>query len=438
MRETGRRRRLLRPVVIGLSAVVALAVGGSLAASQALAANATGARPAAGFGTLSVTKALFGETVEPYTGKETDVYRYTLTNADGMSVDILTYGGIIQEINVPNLYGQVSDVVLGFGTLQDYVTYDSPPVTANGGPYFGEILGRYANRIANGTFALNQPGIGPITYTLPANDGANSLNGGLVGFGNHVWADQPIQTSTEVGVQLTLVSPNGDEAAAAGSPGCPDGCTGYPGEVKVVVTYTLNNQNQLAVQYAATDESPNLDTVVNLTNNSYFNLSGEDSPALSAYDQLVQINADHYTPTNGAQIPLGTIAPVAGTRFDFTRPRPAGSPAGYDDNWVLNPETPATRGPDGLNLAARAWDLTSGRELTVWTDQPGVQFSTGTFTGSLAGVIGSTNPQVFGYTLDTQHFPDSPNHPSFPSTELDAGKTFVSTTVYQFSLPSLF
>ena len=437
-------------MIAGLAAVLAMVVGGSLAATHATAAGGASARPDQG---LSLSKAFFGNTTEPYTGKSTAVYRYTLTNANGMSVDILTFGGIIQQINVPGR-GGTNDVVLGFKTLQDYVTNDSPPVTANGGPYFGELIGRYGNRIAKGQFTLDQPGAGPVTYTVPVNNGVNSLHGGLVGFGNHIWADQAIQNASEVGVQLTLVSPSGDQAAAAGTPGCPNGCTGYPGELKVVVTYTLNNQNQIGIRYQATDESPNLNTVINLTNHSYFNLAGQDSPAGSAYSQLVQINASKYTPTDTTQIPLGTEVPVAGTPFDFSSPHTIGSriddvsapdnaPAadnqlllaqGYDHNWVLNAQTARTTGPDGLNLAAHAWDPGSGRELTVWTDQPGVQFYSGNFlTGTLTGITGDTYRQGAGYTFETQHFPNSPNQSSFPSTELGAGKTSTSTTVFQFS-----
>jgi aldose 1-epimerase len=450
MREMGRQRRLRRSALIGLTAMVAIAVGGSLAATQAQATTTAVARPAGGGGGLSVSKVLFGQTTEPYTGKETDVYRYTLTNARGMSVDILTYGGIVQEINLPGRNGHEADVVLGFSTLQDYVTEDSPPVTANGGPYFGELIGRYGNRIAKGTFTLDQPGVGPVTYTLPVNNGVNSLHGGLVGFGNHIWADQPIQTSSEVGVQLTLVSPNGDQSAAAGTPGCPNGCTGYPAELKTVVTYTLNNADQLGIHYVATNESSNLNTVLNLTNHSYFNLAGEGSG--SAANQLININANSYTPTDSTQIPTGQIAPVAGTPFDFTHFRTIASgiedctqptsqacqqlliAQGYDHNWVLNARTAATTGPGGLNLAAHALDPASGRELTVWTDQPGVQFYTSNFlNGTLVGISGHIYRQTQAYTFETQHFPNSPNQPSFPSTELDAGKTFTSSTIFAFS-----
>jgi aldose 1-epimerase len=450
MRQIGRQRRLRRLASIGLAAMVAIAVGGSIAATQA---NAAPAARAGHGGGLTISKQYFGSTVEPYTGKETAVYRYTLSNTRGMSVKILTYGGILQEINVPASNGSLADVILGFKTLQDYVTYDSPPVTANGGPYFGELIGRYGNRIANGKFTLNQPGVGPVTYTVPINNNGNSLHGGLVGFGNHIWSAKEVFGHGYVGLQLTLVSPNGDQAAAAGTPGCPDGCTGYPAELKDVTTFTLNNSDQLGIHYKLTNESSNLNTVTNVTDHAYFNLAGEASPAGSAYSQLLQINANKYTPTNTTQIPLGYNASVFGTPFNFTTPHtiggriddvsaPDNSPGynqlliaqGYDHNWVLNPQTRATTGPDGLNLAARAWDPSSGREMSVWTDQPGVQVYTSNFlTGTLVGISGHTYRQGAGYTFETQHFPNSPNQPNFPSTELDAGKTFTSTTVFAFS-----
>jgi aldose 1-epimerase len=450
MREIGRQRRLRGPVTIGLAAMVAIAVGGSLAATQANAASTTPAAAArhANGGGLTLTREFFGQAIEPYTGKETDVFRYTLANANGMSVKIITYGGDVQEINLPDQHGHVADVVLGFKTLNEYVTEDSPPVTANGGPYFGELIGRYGNRIANGTFTLNQPGVGPVKYTLQLNNGPNSLHGGLVGFGNHIWADQPIVTKNKVGVQLTLVSPNGDGGGAPGSPGCPSGCTGYPAKLKVVVTYTLNNKNQLAIHYKATNESSNLNTVLNLTNHAYFNMAGEASG--SAENQVLRINADRFTPTDATLIPTGQLAPVAGTPFDFTHPKTIAPSItdctagvntlgcqqlllahGFDHNWVLN-----TTGPrlGALTLAATALDPASGRELTVWTDQPGVQVYTSNFlNGTLVGISGHIYRQTQAYTFETQHFPDSPNHPSFPSTELDVGKTFTSTTIFAFS-----
>jgi len=438
MREIGRQRRLRGPASIGLAAMVAVAVGGSIAATQASAAPVTHVARA-GSGGLSISKQYFGSTVEPYTGKETAVYRYTLSNAEGMSVKILTFGGILQEINVPSRSGAEADVILGFKTLQDYVTEDSPPVTANGGPYFGELIGRYGNRIANGTFTLNQPGVGPVTYHVPINNNGNSLHGGLVGFGNHIWSAKEVFGNGSVGLQLTLVSPNGDQ--------------GYPATLKDVTTYTLNNADQLGIHYNLTNESSNLNTVTNVTNHAYFNLAGEASPAGSANGQQQQIKPNKNTPTNTTQIPLGYNASVFGTPFNFTTPHtiggriddvsaPDNSPGynqlliaqGYDHNWVLNKQTAATTGPDGLNLAAHAWDQASGRELSVWTDQPGVQVYTSNFlTGTLVGISGHTYRQGAGYTFETQHFPNSPNQPNFPSTELGAGKTFTSTTIFAFS-----
>jgi len=445
MREIGRQRRLRRLVTIGLAAMVAIAVGGSLAATQAQAASTRPAAPQ-----LSLSRQFFGTTTDPYTGNTPrSVFRYTLSNSRGMSVQILTYGGTIQDIWVPGRNG-AADVVLGFKTLADYVKFNSPPVAPTTGVYFGETVGRYANRIANGTFTLNQPGQGAVKYTIPVNNGPNALHGGIVGFGNHIWADQPVSGPGFVGVQLTLVSPNGDEGAAAGSPGCPNGCTGYPAAIKVVVTFTLNNANQLAIHYKTTNLSKNLNTVLNLTNHSYFNLAGESSFPGSAYGQIIRINANKYTPTNTTSIPLGYLASVFGTPMNFTTPFTMGariqdvsanfnSPGfnqlleaqGYDHNWVLNP---GHFGPLGLNLAATALDPGSGRLLTVWTDQPGVQFYTSNFlTGTLVGISGHAYRQGAAYTFETQHFPNSPNQPNFPSTELFAGQTQNTTTIFAFN-----
>jgi aldose 1-epimerase len=441
-------------IAVGIAALV----GGGVAATQANAAPRTpAAASAADHGKLSITKEYFGSTTEPYTGKLTKTYRYVLTNDKGMSVGILSFGGIIQYIDLPGRNGAEADVTLGFKTLQDYVTFDSPPVTANGGPYFGETIGRYGNRIKDGRFTLDQPGVGPVTYTVPVNNGVNSLHGGLVGFGDHVWSQAGLSAGkSSVSVTLQLVSPNGDSSGAAGSPGCPNGCTGYPAQITTDVTFSLNNSDQLSIHYKVKNDSSNLNTVINLTNHSYFNLAGQGSAAGSAYGQYVQINANKYTPTDTTQIPLGFNVPVAGTPFDFRAPHTIGSrisdvsasdgpgvPAadnqlllaqGYDHNWVLNARTKASTGPDGLNLAAHAWDVASGRELTVWTDQPGVQFYSGNFlTGTLVGISGDTYRQGAGYTFETQHFPNSPNQPNFPSTELAAGATTNTTTIFAFS-----
>jgi aldose 1-epimerase len=436
--ESPRRRFGRRARISAISAVAtAAAAAGAFGATAASAAPARPAQAACNCGAPSVSSAPFGSTVEPYTGKNTPVSRYTLKGG-GVTANVLTYGAIIQSISVPSRTGQVADVTLGFKTLADYVKYDSPPVTANGGPYFGESIGRYGNRIAKGTFTLNQPGQGNVTYHVPINNNGNSLHGGLVGFGNHIWAAKAVHGHGSAGVQLTLVSPNGDQ--------------GYPGTLKDVVTYTINSKGALSIHYAVTDESKNLNTVINVTNHSYFNLAGEASPAGSAYSQKIQINANQYTPTDATQIPLAHNVSVKGTPFDFTRPTALGAhiddvtapdnstgnqlliAQGYDHNWVLNKQTRSTTGPDGLNLAARASDPASGRTLTVWTDQPGVQFYSGNFlTGTLVGISGHTYRQGAGYTFETQHFPDSPNHPQFPSTELKAGQTFNSTTIFAFS-----
>jgi aldose 1-epimerase len=448
MREIGRQRRLRRLLAMGLAAMVALAIGGAVTATQAQAAST---RPAASG--LSISKAYFGSAFDKYAGHNLPVYRYTLRNNRGMRVDIITYGATIQDIWVPGSNGVPADVVLGYKTLADYVQFNSPPVAPTTGVYFGETVGRYANRIANGKFTLSQPAVGPVTYTIPVNNGPNSLHGGIVGFGNHVWASQPVFSFGSVGVQMTLISPNGDEGYPAGSPGCPSGCTGYPATIKVVVTFTLNNANQLVIHYKTTNLSSSLNTVVNLTNHSYFNLAGEGSFPGSAYGQIITINANKYTPTNATSIPLGYLASVFGTPMNFTTPFAMGariqdvsanfnSPGynqllqaqGYDHNWVLNPQTPATTGPLGLNLCATASDPGSGRTLTVWTDQPGVQFYTSNFlTGTLVGISGHSYRQGAAYTFETQHFPDSPNQPSFPSTELLAGHTVQSTTIFAFS-----
>jgi aldose 1-epimerase len=446
MRLIERQRRLRRSALIGLAAMIALAVGGSVTATRAQAASTKPAAPG-----LSISKQFFGFAFDKFAGHNLPVFRWTLRNNRGMKVQIITYGATVQDIWVPGSNGVPADVVLGFKTLADYVQFNSPPVAPTTGVYFGETIGRYGNRIANGKFTLNQPGVGPVQYTIPVNNGPNSLHGGIVGFGNHVWASQPVFGLGSVGVRLTLISPNGDEGYPANSPGCPSGCTGYPAAIRVVLTYTLNNANQLILRYTTTNLSSNLNTVINLTNHSYFNLAGESSFPGSAYGQIIRINANHYTPVNTTLIPLGFLASVFGTPMNFTTPFAMGAriqdvsanfnapgsqlliAQGYDHNWVLNPQTAATTGPLGLNLAAIASDPGSGRTLTVWTDQPGVQFYTSNFlTGTLVGISGHTYRQGAAYTFETQHFPNSPNQPNFPSTVLAAGQTQVTTTIFAF------
>ena len=340
----------------------------------------------------------------------TPVTRYTLTNGHGMRVRILTYGGIIQSIEVPDRTGQVGNVALGFPTLDGYLNN-----TGSAKTYFGAIVGRYGNRIAKGAFSLNGN-----EYHVPINNNGNSLHGGTAGFDTKVWQLSQQNGSDSVGVKLQYVSPAGE--------------MGYPGTLTIAVTYTLNQKNELRLDYHATTDAP---TVINLTNHSYFNLAGEDT--LDVYDQKVTIHADNYTPTDPSQIPTGQIAPVKGTPFDFTSPTPIGAridandpqlllARGYDHNWVIN------RGDTtGLVEAARAEDPRTGRTLTVSTTEPGVQFYTANFIdGAFTGTSGHSYRQGAGFTMETQHYPDSPNHPNFPTTTLNPGQTYDSTTVFAF------
>ena len=418
-------RRRMTSASIGVAAAASLVSAGALGLTQA---SASPVHAHFRHSPASVTSEPFGTApAGPYNPAET-VYRYTLTNAHGVQVRILTYGGIVQSINVPDRSGHSADVVLGFKTLKEYVNEVSPPPPAAGGPYFGEIIGRYGNRIANGKFTLHGT-----TYTLPLNNNGNTLHGGFVGFGNRVWSAVKVAG----GVELTLVSPNGDEGSTF-EPTCK--CTGFPGTLTVHVTYTLDNSGSLKIHYTATTDKP---TVINLTNHSYFNLAGEST--LSAMAQKVYMNANKITAVNSLLIPTGGSDSVFGTPFDFTNPHGTAIGArinngtnqqllfgpGYDHNWVINNSGPKL---DGLLLDARATDPASGRELSVWSDQPGVQFYAGNFlTGTLVGIGNHTYRQGAGYTFETQHFPDSPNEPAFPTTELDPGHTYNTTTIFNFS-----
>jgi aldose 1-epimerase len=335
-----------------------------------------------------------------------------------MTVKITNYGGVVQSISVPDRRGHVKNVALGFSNLQGYVTdFTNPPPGGSGNTYFGAIIGRYANRIANGKFTLDGT-----TYTLPQNNGPNTLHGGPDAYNTQVWQATTETGADSVSLKLTYTDP--------------DGYNGFPGQVRNVVTYTLTQGNALRIDYSATTTKP---TVINLTNHTYFNLAGEGSGAV--FDQLLKINADKYTPTNANLIPTGQLAPVAGTPFDFRTIKPIGRDIrsadmpdgnqlvlahGYDHNWVLN--------GSGLKLAAVAADPGSGRVLSTYTTEPGVQFYSGNFlVGDLVGPSGHTYRQSDGFTLETQHYPDSPNEPSFPSTRLDPGHPFASSTIYKFS-----
>jgi aldose 1-epimerase len=329
---------------------------------------------------------------------------YTLTNAHGMEVRAMNYGGIIVSVRVPDRNGQFADVVLGHETLDGY--RPNPP-------FFGAIVGRYANRIANGTFKLDGE-----TYNLPKNDGPNTLHGGDKGFDKAVWDGEPLKGRT--GVAFSYFSKKGEE--------------GFPGNLRVKVTYTLTSANSLEIDYEATTDKA---TPINLSQHSYFNLKGEGDGDI--LDHEIMINADRFTPVDRNLIPTGELRPVKGTPLDFTKPMKIGARIddnydqlvlahGYDHNFVINREG------GGLVLAARVYEPTTGRTLEVSTTQPGVQFYTGNFLdGTITGKQGHVYKKHYGFCLETQHFPDSPNHPSFPSTILRPGETFHQKTVFKFS-----
>lgn len=334
------------------------------------------------------------------------VSKYTLRNATGMEVDVITLGGIITRWTAPDRNGEFRDVVLGFDSLQPYV---------EGNPFFGALVGRYGNRIAGGQFSLDGQ-----TYTLARNNGANHLHGGVRGFDKVLWEAFPGRDSDRSQLMLDYHSPDGEE--------------GYPGKLDVRVVYTLTDDNALEIVYQAVTDKP---TVVNLTQHTYFNLSGDFSRDI--LDTELQLNADAYLPVDTGLIPTGEIRQVAGTAFDFTEPKTIGRDVGaddpqlrvgggYDHCWVLRREGP------GLTPAATAYHRESGRLLQVSTEEPGVQFYIGNFLdGSLPAQGGGTYGKRSGFCLETQHFPDSPNRPEFPSTRLDPGQIYHTRTVFAFS-----
>ncbi len=392
MRTILSKRRL---VLAALASLVVVAVTAT-AALSAVSMSAAGCSP-------SMKKEPFGSVG----GQAVD--RYTLTNCNRMEVKVLTYGGIFQSIVVPGKGNKLANVTLGFDNLQDYVDKS---------PYFGCITGRYANRIANGQFTLDGT-----TYSLPINNPPNSLHGGFVGFDKHVWAATPFQTSKTVGLVLEFTSPDGDQ--------------GYPGTLTTKVTYTLTEQNEIVMDYHATTDAP---TIVNLTNHAYWNLQGEGTSDI--YDHVLELRAPQYTPVDATLIPTGAIDPVAGTPLDFTKPTPIGDRIrdghpqlvigrGYDHNWVLDRPSPSDT---KLILAARVHEPDGGRVLSIFTTEPGIQFYSGNFLdGTLVGTSGRMYRQGDGFALETQHYPDSPNHANFPSTVLRPGEVYETQTIYQFS-----
>jgi aldose 1-epimerase len=347
-------------------------------------------------------RASYGQTADG-----TGVEVFDLTNGRGMAVRAISYGAIITSIRVPDRSGNVADVVLGFDRLDGYLTRH---------PYFGAVVGRYGNRIAKGQFRLDGT-----TYRLATNNGPNHLHGGVKGFDKAVWRGEPFRRDDAVGVVFSHSSPDGDE--------------GYPGMLTARVTYTLTAANELSVEYQA---SATKSTPVNLTQHSYFNLAGAGSGDILQH--RLTIDADRFTPVDATLIPTGEMAPVAGTPFDFRQPTAIGAridaddpqlknATGYDHNFVLN------RTGSGLSHAARVEDPASGRTLDVSTTEPGVQFYTGNFLdGTLTGKGGAVYQRRYGLCLETQHFPDSPNHPDFPSTILRPGERLQSKTVFAFGV----
>jgi aldose 1-epimerase len=350
----------------------------------------------------SIKKQPFGRTDD---GHKVDLY--TLTNANGLVARITNYGGTVTELWVPDRNGKPGDILLGFDNLKDYEEKS---------PYFGCIIGRYGNRIGNAEFTLDGK-----EYKLAANDGKNTLHGGNKGFDKVVWDAKPIMTANGPALKLHYLSKDMEE--------------GYPGNLDVTVTYTLTNDNELKIDYMATTDKP---TVCNLTNHNYYNLDGQGNGDILG--QILMINADHYTPVDSGLIPTGVIAPVKGTPFDFTKPTAIGARInndntqlkygkGYDHNWVLNKKD------EEMSLAATVYAPQTGRVLTIYTNEPGIQFYSGNFLdGTITGKDGKVYKHRYAFCLETQHFPDSPNKPNFPSTTLRPGETYKTTTINKFSI----
>lgn len=342
---------------------------------------------------MKIQKKLFGR--HP---SGNDIFSFNIFNDNGISVSIINFGGIISHLFIPDKHGKIEDVVLGFDTLDGYLA---------GHPYLGAIVGRYANRIKNGRFKINEQ-----EYLLAINDGPNHLHGGISGFDKKIWAAEQFQNNIEAGVNLRLDSPDMEE--------------GYPGNLQITVQYSLNNNNELNIKYSARTDKP---THINITNHSYFNLSACKS---EIYDHILQINADTITESDSTNIPTGRLLDVSGTYFDFRKPKKVGKhiknlPSGYDHNYVLN------KHENELELISRLEDPFSGRIMETLTTQPGVQLYTSNFLdGSIKGKNNIKYIKHLALCLETQHFPDSPNQAGFPSTLLNPGNEFSQMTIYRF------
>jgi len=348
-----------------------------------------------------ITHESFGKTAD---GQNVELY--TLTNRRGAEAKITNYGGIVTALKLPDRNGKFDDIVLGFDNLDAYL---------KGHPYFGALIGRYGNRIAKGRFTLDG-----VEYKLAVNNGENHLHGGIKGFDKVVWHAKPLKVPAGAALELTYLSKDGEE--------------GYPGNLSVKVTYTLTEANELKIDYAATTDKA---TVLNLTHHSYFNLAGQGNGDILSHQLM--LNASSFTPTDAGSIPTGELKSVVGTPFDFTKATPIGARInqddqqlkfahGYDHNFVVN-------GKIGqLRRAAVVSEANSGRVMEVWTTEPGIQFYTGNFLdGTLTGKDGKVYQQRFGFCLETQHYPDSPNKPNFPPTVLPKGQFYHTTTIYRFS-----
>ena len=354
------------------------------------------------YGQAKVKKESFGKTFD---GQDADIY--SLTNSGGAEVKITNDGGIVTSLKVPDRNGKLDDIVLGFDNLDAYL---------KGHPYFGAIIGRYGNRIAKGRFTLHG-----VEYKLAVNNGENHLHGGIKGFDKVVWNAKPRKLANGAALELTYLSKDGEE--------------GYPGNLSVKVVYTLTNANELKIEYSATTDK---DTVVNLTHHSYFNLAGQGNGDI--LNHRLFINAARFTPTDAGSIPTGELRSVRGTPFDFTRATTIGARInqdyeqlrlgkGYDHNFILN-------GMMGtLRRSARVYEPNTGRVMEVWTTEPGMQLYSGNFLdGTLTGKNGKVYQQRYGFCLETQHYPDSPNKPNFPNTVLRKGGRYHTITIYKFSV----